>query len=251
MPFPVQTFSTIQQLINYINSQFIPNGQELITGEIGNNVLNSLGEFIVSYTLNNQTALVHSTGGDFVLTRPITVFITSTPDSIQWPDNVQNEYYIVNATGLDIALATGFVYYDPYLAETTSIPARTVIHIAKSSNGQWMRVNNLTGGGSGNLPPQTGHEGEVLTTNGISASWSDNHISITSADFINATDCPLSNLAFNTFSLYWATGLANYIYEVNGEWEYLVGGGFRILIPGFDATVANERFELSLKGLNS
>lgn len=252
MPLPSQTFHTITALLNYINTAFVPNGNQEITGQIGNDILNSLGNFIVKYTLNNALVTIDSSsGGVVVISKPLTAF-TGAPTSIQWADNIQNEYYIINATGFNIPITSGFSYVDQYQTVQTIIPARTAIHIAKATNGNWIQVNNLSGSGSGgNLPPQATHEGEVLFTNGTTSYWSSNHVSVTSADFINATDCPLTGLALNKFSLFWSTGLANYIYEDINQWEYLVGGGFRILIPGFDSTANFERFELSLKGLNS
>lgn len=252
MPLPSQTFATIQDLINYINNNLKPNGNQEITGQIANDILNSTVNFIVKYTLNNGLVTLNNTSGTVVvLSKPITVF-TGAPTSIQWPDNIQNEYYIINSNGFNISLTSGFSYVDQYQTAQTVIPARTAIHIAKATNGSWIQINNLQGsGGGGNLPPQTGHEGEVLATNGTTSYWTSNHVSVTSADFTTATDCPIPALALNTFSLFWASGLANYIYEDINQWEYLVGGGFRILIPGFDSTLSNERFELSLKGLNS
>lgn len=143
MPLPTQTFSTIQQLLTYINTFIVPNGSNEISGEIHNNVENALSKFIVSYTLNNKQATLVSSGGVVVLPTPITVITSVVPTSIQWIDNVQNEYYILNTTNSTIPLAAGFTYYNSFLIAKNSIPANTAIHIAKATNGQWVQVGEV------------------------------------------------------------------------------------------------------------
>jgi hypothetical protein len=249
MPIPSQAFNTIQDLLVYINTYFIPNGNQDIDGDEGNNILNGLANFIVSYTLNSGLVRIESGGGVIILSKPMTVF-TGGPTSIQWPGNIQNEYYITNATGLNISLTNGYSYIDQFATAQTIIPARTSIHIAKATNGSWIQMNNLPGSSGGSLPPQTGHEGEFLYTNGVSAAWLSPSLSITSANFTSATECPLPDLEFSKFSLYYSD-LANFIYEDINQWMYLTGGGFEVLIPGFDANANNVHFELFIKGLNS
>lgn len=253
MPLPSTTYTTIQQLINDINTRFIPNGAELITGDIGNSQLNGLANFIVSYTLNSGLAGISSSTGVIPLSKPVTVF-TVAPTSINWPDNVQNEYYIVNATGNNIPLTSGFSYIDQYAVAQTVIPARSAIHIAKATNSNWVQINNLPGVGV--LPPQTGHDGEFLTTNGSSAAWFSPCLAITSSDFepdgITYINTDLVN---NTFLLFW-NDLPRFIYNateapLQTEWQYQVGGGFQILIQGFDANTNDYHLYLFLKGLNA
>ena len=103
------------------------------------------------------------------LSKPITIF-TVVPTSINWPDNVQFEYYIVNGTGTNIPLTAGYSFVDQYGTVQTVIPSRTVIHIAKAVNGTWFQVNNV-GGSGGAIPPTTGHAGQFLETDGNSAFW--------------------------------------------------------------------------------
>lgn len=254
MPLPSTTYSTIQQLLNDINTRFVPNGMELITGDIGNSQLNGLANFIVTYTLNSGLAGISSSTGVIPLSKPVTVF-TTVPTSINWPDNVQNEYYIINATASDIPLTSGYSYIDQYQATQTSIPARSSVHIAKATNGSWILVNNLGGAGS-SLPPQAGHEGEFLTTNGTSASWFSPCLFITSADFeADGVTYINTDLVANKFLLFW-NDLPRFIYNSDQnpgqiEWQYLAGGGFEILVPGFDASTTDYHLCLFLKGLNS
>lgn len=250
---PTQTFSTIQQLLNYINTHIVPNGNMDIDGEEHNNVENGLANFIVSYTLNSGLLGISSSSGAVPLSKPMTVF-TVTPSEINWPDNVQNEYYINNATANNIPLTAGYSYIDQYQVAQTIIPARTSIHIAKATNGTWVQVNNVGGAASG-LPPQAGHEGEFLTTNGASASWVSPLIFIDSSDFEpDGVTYINTNLATHKFGLFW-NDINRFIYSTEEdasqeEFQYLPGGGFEIVIPGFDANAANYHFFILLKGLN-
>lgn len=247
------TFTTIQQLLTYINTKVVPNGNKEITGTIENNVENALANFIVTYTLNSGLAGISSSTGVIPLSKPITVF-TIVPTSIQWPDNIQNEYYIVNATGSDLPLTTGYTYVDQYGTAQTSIPARTVIHIAKATNGSWIQVN--IGAGTSTLPPQTGHEGEFLTTNGSTASWFSPCIAIASDDFeSDGVTYINTDLVNNKFLLFW-NDIPRFVYNVdeapsNIEWEYQAGGGLKILIPGFDANSNEYHLYIFLKGFNT
>lgn len=171
MPIPSQTFTNIQQLITYINTYIIPNGNFEIDGEEANNALNALANFIPEYAINaGNGGDIHNTGGVYPLVKPVTVFSSVVPTSVSFPGNIQNEYYIVNATGFNIPIATP--YLDQYGTSQIQIPARTSIHIGRLQNGSWVLLNNLGGGGGGgSLPPQAGKEGMGLVTNGASAYW--------------------------------------------------------------------------------
>ncbi len=246
MPIPSETYSTMTQLVNAINTKVIPNGMREIDGEELNNVLNGICTFIVNYTVNGNLSVINSSSGSVVtVTKPITIF-TGAPTSIAWNDDVQNEYYFVNGTGFDIPSSP---YLDQYENTQTVIPLRTAIHIAKATNGAWVQVNNLPGSGSGgDLPSQTGNGGKFVTTNGTSASWGAPHISITSADFSNATECPISSAQYNTLSIYFSE-YGRFIYQDASEWTPLAGGGFTVTIPGFDSPLGNFHFEVFLKPL--
>lgn len=141
MALPEQNFSTLQQLLNYINIYFVPNGRKEIDGTEGNNILNSLGNFIPEYTNNAVSgADVHSVGGVVALSRPFTIFSGSLPTSVTWGNNIQKEYYVVNSFSQVIPL-NGIVYYDNNLAAKNSIPAKATLHIAQAENGSWIQVS--------------------------------------------------------------------------------------------------------------
>lgn len=253
MSIPSQAFATITQLFNYLNTLIIPNGNNAITGDEVNNVLNGLGNFIVKYGVNTQLAGISTSTGVVPLSKPVTIF-TIVPASINWPDNVQNEYYIVNATGSNITLTSGYSYTDQYGTQLTVIPARTSIHIAKATNGTWFQVNNPLSSGSGaNLPPQTSHDGQSLQTDGTSAFWGSNNISLTAANFQADGKTYLNPLlgVTNKVSVFWSD-INNFIYEINGDWQYVSGpAGIKILNAGFNAnTNPGVHVELLLKGLN-
>lgn len=254
MSLPATTFATIQELINYINTVIVPNGAQEITGEEHNAIENGLANFIVKYTLNSGLAGISSSTGVIPLSKPITVF-TVVPTSVNWPDNIQNEYYIVNATASDIPLTSGYSYVDQYATVQTSIPARSTVHIAKATNSNWIQINNL-GGSSSGLPPQANHEGEFLTTNGDSASWFSPCLSISSADFEpDGVTYINTSLVNNKLLVFWNDN-PRFIYNAADnapevEWEYVTEGGIKILIDGFDANANDYHLYLFLKGFNS
>lgn len=142
MPFPAQTFATIQQLFNYINTFIVPNGVAEINGTEHNNVENALASFIVKYTLNSGLVAIVTAGGAVSLSSPITV-LKGAPDTVAWPDNIQNEYYVVNATGRDIPILSGLGYVDANQVVQTVFPTLQVVHMAKAANGQWIQINNF------------------------------------------------------------------------------------------------------------
>lgn len=264
MPLPSQTFATLDDAIVYINTHIIPNGVNDITGEEHNNVENALAYFIKFYTLNSDLhrVAISSSTGVVVANAPITYFM-STPSQLSWPDNVQNEFYFVNATGSNIPLATGFVYYDEYQDPISIIPARSIIHIAKAVNTNWVKVAMLGGSGSGSgLPPQTNHSGGVLITNGTSVSWGSLFMKLTSADFeldgrtINAaTSALLAAFKYDIF----INEVNRYIYnyeddppsDLGVEWTYEANGGFNINATWFNAGDLNYHLYLYLRELNS
>lgn len=167
------TFNTIAELIAYINETIVPNGANEITGEEHNNVENGLAYFIVKSILNNDRATIVSGGGVVVLPAPFTVISGAVPTSISWTDNIYNEYYIVNATGSSVPIANGYSFYDTYGTQQTTIPARSIVQIVKAKNNNWFQANTIVGASSDGLPPQTGHAGEILFTDGTNAYWDD------------------------------------------------------------------------------
>lgn len=141
MALPSTTFATIDDLISFVNTYIIPNGIEEITGDIHNSASNGFTTYIKKAVLNYELAKIESGGGVIVLSKPISI-ISATPTTIQWPDDFVNEFYIANGTSSDIALATGFTYVDAFANIQTTIPANTVVHIAKMTNGGWLLVGS-------------------------------------------------------------------------------------------------------------
>lgn len=66
-------------------------------------------------------------------------------------------------------------------------------------------------------------------------------IELSSANFINATDCPLTTLAGKNIAVFFNEN-QRFIIKADGEWSDLPGGGFRVGIPGFDSTLQNYHF---------
>lgn len=70
-----------------------------------------------------------------------------------------------------------------------------------------------------------------------------NLVPVTSADFSNATDCPIPALNGATIEIFFNEN-NKFIEKDLGEWTDLVGGGFRILISGFNKADANYHFKV-------
>jgi hypothetical protein len=64
---------------------------------------------------------------------------------------------------------------------------------------------------------------------------------VTSANFINATDCPLTTFAGKNIAVFFNEN-NKFIEKDASEWDDLPGGGFKVLIPGFDSSAANFHF---------
>lgn len=143
MPYPSQTFNTFDELLAYINSFWITNGSQEITGLIGNNVVNALLTFVRQSPLNYQRAKVSSTAIHFGATHPVNIFTVTPPLDVSFGDNIYNEYTFVNATGQDIPLLAGLSYYDVNLNNITYIPSNQIVNISKAENGLWIQTNNF------------------------------------------------------------------------------------------------------------
>ncbi len=247
---------TLTQIIAYINQYITTNGINSITGAENNQALTYLANAILNYSVNGSLAGISSSTGVVPLSKPITLFSVA-PTSINWPDNFQFEYYIINATGVNIPITAGYSYVDQYGVSQTVILARTSIHIVKATNGQWVQANNLGGGGTGNLPPQTGHAGQSLFSTGTSAFWSDGIYPIYAGDanWINATTWVNGSsymdpyFSSSKFLLFW-NDLSRFLLQTASptEWQYFTNG-FQVLAAGFNSATANVF--LFFKGVNS
>jgi hypothetical protein len=63
-------------------------------------------------------------------------------------------------------------------------------------------------------------------------------VEITNANFSSATECPLTTLAGKSLAIFW-NDIPRFLSKTAGEWSDLPGGGFKINIPGFNATTNN------------
>lgn len=139
------TFQSVGQLLNYINEHIIPNGQQEIDAQEHNNIEVALANFILKYNLNQDLAAIETGGGNLVLSSPVTIISGTLPNSVQWPGNDFNHYYIVNALAQPAPLANGFSYFDLSLTERTAIPPQSIAQIFKAENGSWVQVNVAQG----------------------------------------------------------------------------------------------------------
>lgn len=65
-------------------------------------------------------------------------------------------------------------------------------------------------------------------------------ITVTSANFTNATDCPIVAYAGMNLAVLWVDPPKPLI--AGTDFSLLVGGGFKVLIPGFDSTTGTFTF---------
>ena len=75
-------------------------------------------------------------------------------------------------------------------------------------------------------------------------------VALTSANFVNVTDCPITSMAGGNIAVFFNEG-NRYLNKDQGEWTDLPGGGFRVLIPNFNAASANYHFYAVLDGIGS
>lgn len=149
MAGPNTTFPNFNSLETYFNNEWIPNGVQHIDGQIGNNGVNGLLTFIRQSPLNYAKAAIFSSGGAINTSIPVVLFMTTTPSSLIWGDNIYNEYVFMNMTSAAIPVIGGFVYYDMDGAPHTSIPANTAVNIMKAANDLWVQVGAFGAGGGG------------------------------------------------------------------------------------------------------
>ena len=145
MPYPVQSFATFNDLLVYINNNWVTNDNGDIDAIVGNNVVNGLLTFITQSPLNYQKAAVSASTGAVVVGRPATIF-TATPSALSWGDNIYNQLVFINTTGNAIPLLSGFYYRDINLAAAYSIPRKTVLVLYKTNNNEWVMGTPSAGG---------------------------------------------------------------------------------------------------------
>ena len=229
---PTITFNTIQELITYVDQFIKVNHNNEITGEQHNNVENGLASFIISSPRNYDKAYVTGTAAAFVAvaSQCVLIFTAGGTGSIQLLDNKWNEWVIYNNSGANKALVGSITNYITQTGVTRNyIPTGAVVCLAKAENNLWYEIDNGIGG---------------ATVSGTAA------ISITSDDFESDGVTYLNPLLVSdNVNVYWSD-LANYIYESKGQWEYVTGGGIKILLAGFDANSNDYYLELSLKEIN-
>jgi hypothetical protein len=150
-------FPNIDALQAAVDAEIIANGNEEITGPVMNEMLNGCIEFIRKSPLNWAKASLVSGGGAVSLTDEYTgvvLFMTTTPTSLTWGDNIYNEYVFINMTSSAIPLLGLLVYYTPLGTVADSIPANSVVNVFKAANDLWVQGNSTGGGGGGSTQKQ-------------------------------------------------------------------------------------------------
>lgn len=68
---------------------------------------------------------------------------------------------------------------------------------------------------------------------------------VTSSDFSTNTECPISAFKGFTLAVWWVQG-QKYLESSAGEFGYLAGGGFQVLLPGFNKNDDNYIFYVDI-----
>ena len=168
MPYPTINFSSITQWENYVNTEIVTNGNEEITGVVGNNAYNGAVKFVKQSPLNWSKAAIYSFGGDVLLDdeyQGVAMFITTTPDSLSFNSNFYKEYLIINATSDDIPLDTPSGYYTVDGTTVDNIPANSAVSLVLASNDIWVGWT-VSGGGGGGSTQKEPKSYKVGTTSG-------------------------------------------------------------------------------------
>lgn len=155
MPFPSQTFATIDDWKSWVDANIIPNANEEITGDDGNITENAAVKFIKQSPLNWEKADVVNSAAPYVAQRPVVVFSGTAPVSLTWNDNIYNEYVFINMTASVIPLLGLLVYYNTLGVPVSSIPVNSAVNVFKASNDLWIGLTIGSGGGGGSTqkPP--------------------------------------------------------------------------------------------------
>lgn len=154
MPFPSQTFNTLDEWKAWVDANIIPNANEEITGDDGNITENAAVKFIKQSPLNWEKADVVNSAAPYVAQRPVVVFSGTAPVSLTWNDNIYNEYVFVNMTASAIPLLSPLVYYTTSGISVANIPANSAANIFKASNDLWVGLSYSSGGGGGSTQKQ-------------------------------------------------------------------------------------------------
>lgn len=154
MPFPSQTFTTLDQWKAWIDLNVIPNGNEDITGDDGNITENAAVKFIRQSPLNWEKADVVNSASAYIAQRPVVFFTGTAPVSLTWNDNIYNEYVFVNMTASAIPLLGLLVYYNTLGNPVSTIPPNTAVNVLKGSNDLWVGLTIGSSGGGGSTQKQ-------------------------------------------------------------------------------------------------
>lgn len=141
----------IDQLETYVNTYVIPNGNQEITGQIGNNSLNGCIQFIRESPLNWDKAAVYNQTSALTTTTAVSVFTGLAPSEVTFLDNIYNQHVFVNMTTFDIPFSGVLGYYALNGTFVDAIPANTAVTIYKASNDLWVQGAGGSGGGGGSV----------------------------------------------------------------------------------------------------
>lgn len=140
-PIPIPN---IDAVIAYILANWNQNNNQLITGQIGQNVVWNLAELIKKNPENWEQATVVATNLNYTTqsSECIVIFTNNSSGGLDFVDNIWFKWYFVNETNNDRLFLNGKSYIDINGATVTKVKARTVVTIAKGEDDNWYQIDN-------------------------------------------------------------------------------------------------------------
>lgn len=250
--------TVVNKLTTYIQSQTVTANNGLT---VSSGVVQLGGELIQFTEIDNSgnDLFVHGTGNSTFRTVSGTfqsnIIGSTIGASLQCANSATNLFSEVNSADGISSLAAGnsTTFYNTLSVTTTYIRLEvntntTPFNFQLNTAGQ-LAANRYGQGlftGTAAYTLQVDSSGNVIEG---SATGGGGLVPIVSADFdpdgVTVTDSSLNGKTYEIFF----NDLNRFIYnEVgNQEWDYVVGGGFVILIPGFDATANDYHLYVFLK----
>lgn len=137
----------IDDVLAYIIEYWVQNNNRAITGTIGQNVVWNLGELLKRNPENWNRATVVADDSNYTpeSSECIIVFTNDSAGGLDFVNNIWNKWYFVNQTDNDRILLNGKFYFNVNGNTVESVPARSVVTIAKGEDDNWYQIDNMPG----------------------------------------------------------------------------------------------------------
>ncbi len=145
MPYPALNIDDFSTLVEYVNTNIIPNGIQDITGEEENNVFNNLFKLLpfngVKAKLINSPTNYSTTTDDRIL-----IFLEdSITSTLVFDNNFWNQFTFCNLSSENIELEGSLEYINAAGDVLTHIPANNIVSIIKGEDDNWYSISSSEG----------------------------------------------------------------------------------------------------------